>query len=42
MLQVCGGISPQWPEMHLLSRGDLSFDSLHGLNSGNLHLHIYA
>ena len=42
MLQVCGGISPQWPEMHLLSRGDTSSDSLHGLTSGQLHLHIYA
>ena len=42
MLQVCGGISPQWPEMHLLSQGDISFESLHGLDSGQLHLHIHA
>ena len=41
-MQVCGGISPQWPEMHLLSRGDISIESLHGLKSGQLHLHIYA
>lgn len=42
MLQVCGGISPQWPEMHLLSGGDISYDSLHGFDSGQLHLHIHA
>ena len=42
MLQICGGVSPQWPEMHLLSRGDISSDSFHGLKSGQLHLHIYA
>lgn len=41
-LQVDGGTSPQWAKMQLLSREDVSFASLHGLGSDQLHLHISA
>ena len=41
-LQVDGGTSPQWAEMQLLNRQDISSVSLHGLGSDQLHLHISA
>lgn len=37
-----GGTSPQWAEMQLLNRQDISSVSLHGLGSDQLHLHISA
>ena len=36
------GISPQWAEMHLSAQDNVASESLHGLSSEQLHLHIYA